>query len=157
MTRSLDFNQDFTCLHCGQHISSSFRLAGVQNRNHCPYCLWSRHMDLFEAGDRLSACKSAMEPIGLTLKRCRKKYSSAMGGELMLIHCCTACDRVSINRIAADDEAEKIMLVFYRSFELPYQLPNVSSMGEIVFLGQDHINQVSHMLYGRHFQPIPII
>jgi hypothetical protein len=46
----------------------------VRNRNHCPYCLWSRCLDLFRAGDRLSACKAPMQPVGLALKHTRKKY-----------------------------------------------------------------------------------
>ncbi|NJM07872.1 RNHCP domain-containing protein [Candidatus Gracilibacteria bacterium] len=37
--------QDFVCLHCGLYIAFHPQIAGVQNRNHCPYCLWSRHVD----------------------------------------------------------------------------------------------------------------
>lgn len=103
MTRNLNINADFTCAHCGNYVSAGYLLAGVQNRNHCPYCLWSRHLDLYQAGDRLAACKAPMQPVGLTLKRSQKKYASKRDGELMLIHLCTDCAEVSINRIAADD------------------------------------------------------
>ena len=41
----------FRCIHCGAHVVTSPLYAGVLNRNHCPYCLWSRHLDLFAAGD----------------------------------------------------------------------------------------------------------
>ena len=80
----------FLCKHCYVYVSSASFLSGVQNRNHCPYCLWSRHLDLYAAGDRLSACKSSMKPIGLTTKVINKKYGYGRG-ELMLIHLCTDC------------------------------------------------------------------
>ena len=60
--------------HCHVIVSSAHLLSGVNNRNHCPYCLWSCHLDLYTAGDRLSACKAPMKPIGLTMKRSRNKY-----------------------------------------------------------------------------------
>ncbi len=104
---------DFTCLHCGAFVSVDAALSGVCNRNHCPYCLSSRHLDQFEAGDRLSACKARMRPIGLTFKRNVKKY--AHQGELMLVHRCEDCDKVSINRIAADDDGEKLLAVLEQS------------------------------------------
>jgi hypothetical protein len=66
-------------------------------------------MDLHAAGDRLAACRSPMQPVGLTLKQTRKKYAPQSGGELMLIHLCVECGRVSINRIAADDDLELAM------------------------------------------------
>jgi hypothetical protein len=55
-----------------------------------------------------------MRPVGLTIKRTRKKYGYDKQGELMLIHVCVECGKTSINRIAADDDAEKVFEV-YRS------------------------------------------
>ena len=107
----------FLCKHCNVYVSSASFLSGVENRNHCPYCLWSRHMDLYAAGDRLSACKSPMKPIGLTTKATNKKYSPGRG-ELMLIHLCTECETLSINRIAADDIPQTVFAVFEGSFRL---------------------------------------
>lgn len=101
----------FICKHCKLPVSSALFLSGVHNRNHCPYCLWSRHLDLYAAGDRLSACKSLMQPIGLTLKITRKRYGSVLG-ELMLIHVCIECQSISINRIAADDDFWTVLAVF---------------------------------------------
>ena len=66
----IDINADFRCQHCGAYVSASRVLSGVSNRNHCPYCLWSRHLDLFEAGDRLAACKAPMRPVGLHAEPC---------------------------------------------------------------------------------------
>jgi hypothetical protein len=87
----------------------------VQNRNHCPYCLWSRHLDWREAGDRMSNCRAPMEPVGLTTKWSRNKYASERDGELMIIHWCTGCGKLVINRIAADDGAEDLLALFERS------------------------------------------
>ncbi len=98
-----NINADFTCKHCGAFVSAQKAASGVVNRNHCPYCLHSRHLDLFKAGDRLCACKGLMVPVGLTLKNSRDKYSHNRQGELMLVHRCEACGAFSINRIAADD------------------------------------------------------
>ncbi len=108
---------DFKCIHCRNLVSTNIIVSGVNNRNHCPYCLHSRHLDLYEAGDRLSACKAGMRPIGLTFKQTRKKYSPQRG-ELMLIHLCSECGKVSVNRIAADDDAETIYDVYRHSLAL---------------------------------------
>lgn len=92
-------NDTYRCLQCGNLVSTNRLLAGVNNRNHCPCCLWSRHLDLHNAGDRLSACRSMMKPVGLT----RKASAGSNSGELMIVHRCTGCGKLSLNRIAADD------------------------------------------------------
>lgn len=104
----------FICVNCHQMVCFHPTTSGVNNRNHCPYCLWSRHMDLNEAGDRLSACKEGMQPIGLALKSVRSKYNRETGGELMLVHQCSECGKVSLNRIAADDLTDVLLYVFDR-------------------------------------------
>ena len=81
---------DFTCLHCGRLVQSHELLSGVRNRNHCPHCLSSRHLDLYAAGDRLAACKGRMQPVALTLKHDGNKYRRN-SGELMLVHICDEC------------------------------------------------------------------
>lgn len=108
---------DFKCAHCHVIVSSAHFLSGVNNRNHCPYCLWSCHLDLYAAGDRLSACKGQMKPIGLTMKPGRNKYRLEKRGELMLVHECIECGTLSINRIAADDDSSGIIRVFQSSLE----------------------------------------
>jgi hypothetical protein len=108
---------DFTCGHCHAIVSSAHFLSGVNNRNHCPYCLWSCHLDLYASGDRLSACKGQMLPIGLTMKKGRNKYAAEARGELMLVHECNECGALSINRIAADDDSSTILAVFQSSIE----------------------------------------
>ena len=106
---------DFKCAHCHVVVSSAHFLSGVNNRNHCPYCLWSCHLDLYASGDRLSACKGQMKPIGLTMKNGRNKYRLDARGELMLIHQCTGCGALSINRVAADDDPSTILDIFQES------------------------------------------
>jgi hypothetical protein len=53
----------------------------------------------------------------LTIKVTRKKYGAGRG-ELMLIHLCIECGRPSINRIAADDDSQRVFNVFVDSFRL---------------------------------------
>ena len=105
-------NADFTCKHCGAFVSTHKAASGVVNRNHCPYCLYSQHLDLFKAGDRLCACKALMAPVGLTYKNRRDKFSQNQQGELMLVHRCEYCGDLSINRVAADDDPLKLIDVF---------------------------------------------
>ena len=109
-----DTNPSFTCKNCGAYVSAEPFISGVGHRNHCPYCLWSRHLDLFQAGDRLCACKGGMRPVGLTLKAGHKKYGSGEG-ELMLVHQCVECETLSINRIAADDLPDALLETFEAS------------------------------------------
>jgi hypothetical protein len=108
---------NFRCVHCSHPVSYDPLRSGVHNRNHCPYCLWSRHVDLYRAGDRLAACKAPMKPVGLAIKRTRKKYGDQGPGELMVIHRCADCGRISINRVAADDSAEELWEVFQSSLD----------------------------------------
>ena len=109
---------EFRCVQCGELVSTSRECSGVNNRNHCPVCLWSRHVDHLKAGDRNSACRSRMEPVGLTLKHTLKHYGEEKQGELMLIHRCAGCRKISINRVAADDNATRIYDLFLRAQHL---------------------------------------
>lgn len=138
---------DFRCANCGALVSVMHMLSGVNNRNHCPYCLWSCHLDLYSAGDRLSACKAGMKPIGLTLKRSRNKYQSGPRGELMLVHTCMDCAAISINRIAADDDPEAILSVFQSSLEL-VQHDFYSQQG-VEMLDVEDVGAVHAQLFGQ--------
>ncbi|MDQ3655650.1 MAG: RNHCP domain-containing protein [Chloroflexota bacterium] len=85
-------DQAFKCGHCKQFIGAP--IAGGRQRNHCPNCLYSRHVDDTMPGDRKSTCGSIMKPVGLMSRR---------NGELVLIHECLGCGKQDPNRIAADD------------------------------------------------------
>ena len=140
----------FRCAHCHIIVSSAHLLSGVNNRNHCPYCLWSCHLDLFAAGDRLSACKAPMRPIGLTMKKGRNKYQREPRGELMLIHECVECKTLSINRIAADDDSATVMAIFKESLMLGHQIHVICQQYGIVILNAKDTEVVYTQLYGRY-------
>src|SRR5687767_5611643 len=50
--------EDFVCEHCG------YSVVGTGYTNHCPKCLWSKHVDI-DPGDRAETCMGLMEPIVL--------------------------------------------------------------------------------------------
>lgn len=140
--------QQFTCVHCHLSVLTAREIAGVQNRNHCPYCLWSRHLDWREPGDRLSSCRAPMEPVGLTTRRSRNKYAAERDGELMLIHRCAGCGKLVINRVAADDIADELLSLFERSCA-----PSPGFQAELELLGiailtAQHSDLVRRRLFG---------
>ena len=141
---------DFKCAHCRNSVSAEHLLSGVNNRNHCPYCLWSCHLDLYSAGDRLSACRGQMRPAGLTMKKGRNKYRLESGGELMLIHACIECGSLSINRIAADDDSESILDVFKASLQNSYQLRARVEADGIIILNTEDNELVRNQLFGQN-------
>ena len=147
---------DFKCAHCHITVSSAHLISGVNNRNHCPYCLWSCHLDLYAAGDRLSACKAPMKPVGLTMKIGRNKYQRDGGGELMLIHQCTDCGTLSINRIAADDDSEIVLAVFEASLRLGYQIHILCQENGITMLETKDTKFVYTQLYGNQVE-VPVL
>jgi hypothetical protein len=81
----------FRCVNCRVDVAAS--AMGTAHRNHCPACLWSRHVDE-SPGDRASDCLASMEPIAITVRG---------DGEWVLIHRCRLCDVMHSNRIAGDD------------------------------------------------------
>lgn len=85
-------DQAFKCGHCRAFIGAP--VTGGRNRNHCPMCLYSRHVDRKMPGDRLADCGSLMAPVGLTERR---------NGEEMIVHRCLGCGHEHPNRVAADD------------------------------------------------------
>jgi hypothetical protein len=97
----------FTCIRCNyQSPAQSF---GTRHRNHCPCCLWSRHVDE-EPGDRAAACREAMEPIAIEVRR---------DGEWAIIHRCVACGAIKTNRIAGDDHERSLLALALRPIARP--------------------------------------
>jgi hypothetical protein len=142
------FLNHFTCTHCSLPVSLDPEISGVNNRNHCPYCLWSKHVDQFSPGDRLSACKSPMIPIGLSLKKVNKKYRDKKG-EIVLIHYCPDCHKISINRLAADDDPQQVMMVYKQSCFIEAGLCRLLQENQIENLGPDSSPIVESQLFGR--------
>jgi hypothetical protein len=97
----------FRCLQCRRHVPLS--AFGTQHRNHCPSCLWSRHLDV-TPGDRRASCGSRMEPIAVTIRP---------GGEWVLIHRCAGCGVLHENRIAGDDSVFALMAIAARPLANP--------------------------------------
>jgi hypothetical protein len=137
----------FRCHWCGQYVLRDPLFSGVINRNHCPYCLWSRHLDWRKPGDRMSACKGKMQPVGLAQKQKRNHYSRQIG-ELMLIHICEDCGQVSTNRIAADDQEEEIWKVFASSINLIFDGWLLFQDEQMDLLNSEHADLVSRCLFG---------
>jgi hypothetical protein len=142
------YEKGFTCAQCGFAVTTAREQSGVNNRNHCPRCLWSKHVDDVKAGDRKAECKSRMQPIGLTLKQSPKRYNREAAGELMLIHHCSDCGKSSINRIAADDDAAMIYQVFNRSLGLNEKRKNLLKDEAIRLLGSTDLTVVYSQLFG---------
>lgn len=88
----------FRCKHCKTIVGAP--ISGGRHRNHCPLCLYSRHVDRKSPGDRSSDCRSMMPAVGLFTRR---------GGEQVLVHICSGCGVVRHNRVAADDNVVATM------------------------------------------------
>ena len=84
--------EDFQCLHCGRTVS------GNGFTNHCPACLWSRHVDV-NPGDRAAECGGPMRPVG----------HETTGGRTMILHRCETCGFERRNRLAPDDDMNALI------------------------------------------------
>ncbi|WP_277557339.1 RNHCP domain-containing protein [Ereboglobus sp. PH5-10] len=94
------------CRHCGGEFS--LNAPGTRHRNHCPWCLWSIHLD-DKPGDRNSDCHGGMEPIAV---------SACPDGEWLIVHQCKTCFVVHINRIAGDDSERELLGLAVRPLKL---------------------------------------
>jgi hypothetical protein len=148
--RVIHDGHNFKCVQCGIFVTAGRELSGVNNRNHCPCCLWSKHMDLLTPGDRKADCKSRMEPIGLTIKQSYKRYCQDNPGELMLIHICTGCGKCSINRIAADDDAQAIFQLYLNSCVVVEEIQKPLITNGIFLLEAKDYCIVHTQLFGRY-------
>lgn len=82
-------NAGFTCEYCGRMVVPA---TNGSYRNHCPFCLHSKHVDVVP-GDRMSDCGGMMEPVGL-------RYKSGKG--FQIVHECLRCGGISVNKVAED-------------------------------------------------------
>ena len=97
----------FTCRNCGVFVT--WDGGGTLQRNHCPWCLYSLHLD-FEPGDRAAECGALMEPIAVWVRR---------KDEWCLIHRCLACGALSSNRVASDDQELVLLSIAARPLGRP--------------------------------------
>lgn len=99
--------EDFTCLNCAAVV------AGSGYTNHCPRCLWSRHVDV-SPGDRAARCGAPMPPVGA--------LSEPDG--LVIVQRCRECGHIRRNRTAADDDRDAVLALFGQP--VPDPCPGVS-------------------------------
>lgn len=81
--------ENFICGNC------SVSVRGNGYTNHCPRCLWSRHVDVFP-GDRAAVCGGLMKPVSASLER----------GEWKICHRCVSCGYEKKNRLSPEDDIE---------------------------------------------------
>ncbi len=118
-------NDTFVCNNCGRTVVPAG--AGSDHRNHCPYCLSSKHVDI-EPGDRESDCGGAMEAIAVWVRK---------NGEWAIIHRCRICGELSSNRIAADDNPIKLMSIAMKPVSLPpFPLERMEEMARLTGCGE---------------------
>ena len=102
-----DMEVGFERAHCGREVFTE--ALGTKHRNHCPWCLWSLHLD-DRPGDRAAFCGGDMEPVAVEVRR---------SGEWALIHRCRGCGALGANRIAGDDNALVLVSLAVRPLARP--------------------------------------
>ncbi len=84
--------EDFECEHCGAQVS------GSGYTNHCPECLWSKHVDIYP-GDRAEPCQGLMKPIAVERRR----------DEYRIQFRCQRCGLERWNKAAPEDDFEILL------------------------------------------------
>ena len=102
-------NEGFVCKRCAAQVAP---LVNGSSRNHCPHCLWSKHVDVVP-GDRRADCCGMMEPVAIE-HDARRRW--------MIVHRCTWCGAIRRNKAALNDPAQpdrfaKLLQVARRSAE----------------------------------------
>ncbi len=87
-------DEEFICENWGKKVPK----LGYSCRNHCPVCLYSKHVDI-NPGDRLEKCHGLLEPISIE--------TSAKKGYI-IISKCKKCGAIRKNKAAEDDNMELI-------------------------------------------------
>ena len=85
-------NDPFECANCGAEVGP---LVHGGQRNHCPVCLCSQHVDGPVPGDRAADCAGIMRPVAV-------ERSSKKGW--VIIHRCERCGALRRNKAAEDSE-----------------------------------------------------
>ena len=86
--------EDFVCENC------SAKVIGNGYTNHCPKCLFSKHVDV-NPGDRACDCMGLMEPIFVAMKK----------GEYIISFKCKKCGFERQNKTAKEDSFEEIIRI----------------------------------------------
>lgn len=83
-------DEAFTCMGCGKAVPIHGRTA----RDHCPWCLRSRHVDDAVPGDRASDCGGRLDPHGVEVA----------GHEVVILYACTRCGAEKRNKALLDGD-----------------------------------------------------
>ena len=94
MKQFLMRDENFICEHCNNNVN---RL-GYTARDHCPNCLYSKHVDI-NPGDRANECKGLLKPIGI--EKFKDTYK--------IIYKCEKCGQLHKNKMADDDNMNLII------------------------------------------------
>jgi len=86
--------ENFTCAHCGAEV------LGNGYTNHCPKCLWSKHVDN-NPGDRQSNCGGMMRPISIEQKN----------GKFIITHKCETCGKTIKQHASENDDMNTIIAI----------------------------------------------
>lgn len=87
----------FVCENCGRVVDK----LGYTSRDHCPYCLYSKHVDK-NPGDRAEECKGLLKPIAIE-NSTKKGYS--------IVYKCIVCGKERKNIAAKDDDFDLILKI----------------------------------------------
>lgn len=87
-------DEGFVCEKCKKEVHP----LRYTSRDHCPYCLYSKHVDI-NPGDRKNSCKGLLKPIGI------EKYKSTY----KIIYKCEKCGELHKNVMANDDDMDEII------------------------------------------------
>ena len=97
-------NSDFVCQNCEKQV---YAIAKGTIRNHCPFCLFSVHVDVLP-GDRASDCHGMMRPINI-IAHSKKGWQ--------IIHKCNTCGHEQPNKKADDDDVNEITAIMKKIAE----------------------------------------
>ena len=91
-----------------------------------------------------------MEPVGLTFKHegWDKYTGKPKQGELMVIHRCQTCGKISINRLAADDESKIVLNVHENSLKKKNQMGEELKSQNIRLLEEGDETEIKRQLFG---------
>ena len=95
MKKFNELDEGFICENCHKKIEP----LGYTSRDHCPYCLYSKHVDI-NPGDRLCDCHGILKPIGIEKSR-KDTYK--------IVFECDKCKMIKKNITAVDDDFDKIL------------------------------------------------
>ncbi len=94
-----------------------------------------------------------MEPIGLTFKNIKTNpFTGKVRAELMIVHLCLHCGKISCNRIAGDDNAYIITCLLENQNKLDREIIISLTSQNIRLLTQNDRHVVFTSLYGYNYK-----